>query len=178
MKKTVNIRNLIIIMLCITIIFMGIGFAYLSVILENKNNEKPVFDVSITRVTADTPIKGGLIAPSATKELINDKKTVNFNFTLYTPQDELAYTITVKNTGTLPAKIEDIITYPNYLNDEAVKASIYPVTITHNDLDGKVLEPEDELEIKVVVSYTATGANVGQVTIPYQMTVLATSTNK
>ena len=40
MKKTVNIRNIIIVMLCITIIFMGIGFAYLSVILNEKNNEK------------------------------------------------------------------------------------------------------------------------------------------
>jgi len=177
MKKTVNIRNLIIIMLCITIICMGIGFAYLSVILENKNKEKPIFDVSITRVIEETPIKGGLVAPVGIREIKNDKKTVNFNFIMYTPQDELAYTITIKNTGTLSAKIEDIITYPNYLEDEKQKATIYPITITHNDLDGKILEPEDELEIKLVASYNI-GNNVGQVTVPYQITVLATSTNK
>lgn len=178
MKKTVNIRNLIIIMLCITIIFMGIGFAYLSVVLENKKNEKPIFDVSITRVAEETPIKGGLLAPVGIREVKNDKKTVDFDFIMYTPQDELAYTITVKNTGTLPAKIEDIITYPDYLGDEKLRKSISPITITHNDLDGKVLEPDDELEIKLVVSYTNNGYNVGQVSIPYQMTVLATSTNK
>lgn len=177
MKKTVNIRNLIIIMLCITIICMGIGFVYLSVILENKNKEKPIFDVSITRVTEETPIKGGLLAPVGIREIKNDKKTVDFNFTMYTPQDELAYTITIKNTGTLSAKIEDIITYPNYLGDAKLRESISPITITHNELDGKVLEPEDELEIKLVISYNV-GQNVGQVSIPYQMTVLATSTNK
>lgn len=177
MKNNFNIRNLIIIMLCITIISMGIGFAYLSVILENKNKEKPIFDVSITRVTEETSIKGGMLAPVGMQKIKNDKKTIDFNFIMYTPQDELSYTITIKNTGTLNAKIEDIITYPNYLEDTTLQASISPITITHNDLDGKTLEPEDELEIKLVVSYNI-GNNVGQASIPYQMTILATSTDK
>lgn len=178
MKKTVNIRNIIIVMLCITIIFMGVGFAYLSVILNEKNNEKPILDVSIVRVEEETPIKGGLVAPVGVRELKNDKKTINFNFLMYTPQDELSYKIVVRNTGTLPAKIEDILTYPNYLEDEKAKQSIYPITITHNDISDKILEPEEELEIKLVTLYTNTGQNIGQVSINYQMTILATSTNK
>lgn len=177
MKKNINIRNLIIVVLCITIICMGIGFAYLSVVLENKDKEKHVLDVSITNIKEETPIKGGMASPKGSKELKNDKKTIDFNFTLFTPQDELAYTITVKNTGTLDAKIEDIITYPNYLEDENAKKTIYPITITHNDLSGKTLEPDEELEIKLVISYTPKG-NIGQVTIPYQMTVLASTLNK
>lgn len=177
MKRHVNIRTLIIIMLCITIICMCIGFAYLSVILENKNNEKPILDISFTKITEETPIKGGMISPVGTKKLSNANKTLDFNFILYTPQDELSYTIIVENTGTLPAKIEDILTYPNYLDDEAVKNSIYPITITHNDLSGKVLEPDEQLQIKLVVSYMPKG-NIGQVSIPYQLTVLASSVNK
>ena len=85
MKSNFNIRNLIIIMLCITIISMGIGFAYLSVILENKNKEKPIFDVSITRITEETSIKGGVLAPVGMKKIKNDKKTIDFNFIMYTP---------------------------------------------------------------------------------------------
>lgn len=177
MKKTVNIRNLIIIMLCITIICMGVGFAYLSVVLENKTKEKSTLEVTFTKVTAETPIKGGIISPSGEKKLLNSNKTLDFNFTLYTPRDELAYTITVKNTGTLTAKIEDVITYPNYIGDEEEKALIHPIALTHNDLSNKIIEPDEELQIKLVVSYQATG-NIGQVTIPYQMTILASSINK
>ena len=118
-----------------------------------------------------------MLAPVGMQKIKNDKKTIDFNFIMYTPQDELSYTITIKNTGTLNAKIEDIITYPNYLEDTTLQASISPITITHNDLDGKTLEPEDELEIKLVVSYNI-GNNVGQASIPYQMTILATSTDK
>ncbi len=178
MKKTANIRNIIIVMLCITIIFMGIGFAYLSVILEEKTTEKHILDVSIVRIEEETPIKGGLVAPIGVRELKNDKKTLNFNFIMYTPQDELAYKIIVRNTGTLPAKIEDVITYPNYLEDEKVKESILPITISHNDISDKVIEPEEELEIKLVTSYANTGQNIGQVSINYQMTILATSPDK
>lgn len=177
MKKTVNIRNLIIIMLCITIICMGIGFAYLSVVLETKNKEEHILDVSITKITEGTPIKGGMASPIGNKKLKNSNKTVDFNFTLFTPRDELTYTITIKNTGTLDAKIEDIVTCPNYLGDETTKMSIYPVTITHNDLSGKTLEPDEELQIELVVLYTPKN-NIGQVTIPYQMTVVASTLNK
>lgn len=177
MKKTINIRNLIIIILCITIICMGIGFAYLSVVLENKNNENHVLDVSITKITEETPIKGGMISPQGQRELKNDRKTIDFTFNLFAPRDELSYIITIKNTGTLDARIEDIITYPNYLENIEAASSIYPVTITHNSLKGKTLEPDEELQIKLVVSYSPK-ANSGQVTIPYQMTVLASTLNK
>ncbi len=177
MKKSVNIRNLIIIMLSSTIVCMGIGFIYLSIVLENKNKETPCLDITFTKVVEQTPIKGGLNPPVGTKEFKNSNKTLDFNFTLNTPRDELAYSIIVKNTGTLTAKIENILTYPNYLEDETKKNSIYPITITHNDISGKVLEPDEELEIKLVVKYTP-AANIGQVTIPYQMTILASSYDK
>ncbi len=177
MKKTANIRNLIIVMLCVTIIFLGIGFAYLALVLENDRKEKPILEVTITKIVEETPIKGGLVSPTGIKELKNSNKTLNFNFIMYTPQDELTYTITVENTGNQPAKIEDIVTYPDYLHDSKLRDNLYPITITHNDLKGKVLSPEDELELRIVVTYNQ-GKNVGQVSVPYQMTVLASSVNK
>lgn len=177
MKNSVNVRNLIIMMLCITIICMGIGFAYLSVKLDTKNNEKQIFDVSFTKVLAQTPVKGGIVSPTSTNEIINDGKTLNMMFNLYTPQDELAYTIVVKNEGTLPVKITDVLTYPNYTEQEEIAKTISPIKISHNDLSDKVLNPEEELEIKLVATYTSEG-NIGQMIVPYQLTLITSSTEK
>ena len=46
MKKNINIRNIIIVMLCITIILMGLGFAFLASRLDDEKNKVDTFDVS------------------------------------------------------------------------------------------------------------------------------------
>lgn len=173
MKKKVNIRNLIIFMLCITIILMGIAFSYLCIKLEQKTNEQPVFDVSITKVEKETAVKGGLIEPKATKEIINSGKTIKFNFEMNSPKDELAYTITIKNTGTIPANIIKVIGTPDYINDQTSASSIEPVKITQDKIENKVLAPSKELKVKIVVSYDMSNTS-RQKLIPYQLTVLAT----
>lgn len=176
MKKSINIRNLIIITLCSTIIFMGIGFVLLSAKLEEKNKKKDVFDISIIKVDSDTPVKGGYIAPTETKEIINEGKTVDFNFTLNAPKDELAYTITIKNKGTLPAKIIKLITIPDYINSQKQATSISPVKVNHPMIENKVLQPAEELKIKVIVTYEMSNTAV-KINVPYQITILATSLN-
>lgn len=174
MKKKFNIRNLIIIMLCITIIFMAIGFSYLCIKLEHITNTPPVFDVSITKVEKETAVKGGLIEPKSAKEIINKGKTVKFNFELNSPKDELAYTITIKNTGTIPANIIKIISTPDYINDPTSASSIEPVEITLDEIENKVLAPSKEIKVKLVVSYNMSNKS-NQKIIPYQLTVLANS---
>lgn len=174
MKSSTNTRNIIIVMLCLTIICMGIGFSYLAIKLDTMTKASKIFDVSFTKVIAKTPVKGGLVSPTGTSEIINEGKTLNLNFNLYAPQDELSYTIHIKNVGNLPAKIVDIITYPNYTKDTKIASTIAPIKITHNDLTNRTLEPEEEFEITLVVSYQPT-ANAGQVTIPYQMTLVTSS---
>lgn len=176
MKKNINIRNIIIVMLCITIIFMGIGFAFLASKLEEANNTQDSFDVIITKVEAQTSIKGGNVDPTATKELTDDGKSVKFNFNLHSPKDELAYEITIKNTGNIPAKIIRLISSPDYINNSKLKVSIEPVVITHTDLANKTLNPEETITVKLLASYSMTN-NVKPVNVPYQITVLATSTN-
>lgn len=176
MKKIKNIRNLIITMLCLTIICMGIGFACLSMKLEEKNSEQPSFNVSIIKVETDTSVKGGYIAPTGTNKIINEGKTVDFTFDLNSPKDELAYTITIKNTGTIPAKIIKVLATPDYINDKKEAASIAPVTIIHNDIEQTILAPSKEVKINLVASY-GMGNTANKVSIPYQLTILATSTN-
>lgn len=172
MKKNFNVRNLIIVMLCITIICMGIGFVYLSVLLQNEYNKIENFDVSIIKVEADTPIKGGIASPVGSKVISNEGKTVDFTLTLNVPGDELAYTLTLKNTGTLPAKIINIIEYPECSNKAENSEFIKPIIITRTEIKNKVLEPDEEIELKVVASYGKTNTVI-QKTLSYQLTVIA-----
>ena len=174
MKKNINIRNIIIVMLCITIILMGVGFTFLASCLENEKNKVDTFDVSITKIEAQTSIKGGLIDPTATKELLDDGKTANFVFTLNNPKDELAYEITIKNTGNVPVKIIKLISSPDYIKDSKIKSLIEPVTITHTEISDKTLFPEEQVKVKLLVTYNMTH-EVKPMIIPYKLTVLATS---
>lgn len=176
MKKNINIRNLIIVMLCITIILMGIGFVFLASRLELISNEKSTTSVEITKVEVGTAIKGGTIEPTAIKELLDEGHTVKFNFTLNSPKDELAYEITIKNTGNSPVKIIRLISSPDYINDSKQKSLIDPVTITHTNISNKVLEPYQTVKVKLLVTYNMSNT-IKQINIPYQLTILATSKN-
>lgn len=176
MKNKINIKNIIIIALSIATVMLGIGFMFLSVKLENKNNEKPTLKVEFTEIKAETPVKGGVVPPSEKKEIINEGMTAKFNFTLNTPQDELAYTIKIKNTGTVPAKIVNILSEPDYISNEAIKNSISPAVVKLTPITKNKLKPGEEEIIKLIVSY-GNGNEIKQKNIPYQITILATTIN-
>lgn len=174
MKKRVNIRNLIIVMLCITIVFMGIAFAYLSMRLSEQISKQELLEISITNIEEKTSIKGGITAPKATKELIDEGKTAKFHFTLNNPNDEIAYKLTIKNTGDVPAKIIRLISSPDYLKEQNFKSMIEPVVITHTNIENKKLKPNESIEVDLVITYNMSN-NPKQICIPYQLTVLATN---
>lgn len=174
MKKMINIRNLIIVILCITIILMGIGFAYLSLKLEKFSNYTNEFDISFVKVNTETPVKGGTTAPTGTTSITNQGKSINMILNMNVPQDELAYTITIKNTGTLPAEIINIVETPNYTTDATLKKQIDPVSISINDVVGKVLQPGEETRLKVVAIYNKTN-NITSKEISYQLSILAST---
>lgn len=174
MKKLINIRNLIIIILCITIISLGIGFAFLSVELEKRSDENLIFNVSITNVRQNTSIMGGTISPTATHNVTDNKKTIATQMNLYAPYDEVSYTITIENTGTITAKISDIIEIPNYTKDSIAITEIYPVEITHMDIVGKVLEPGESVDLTIAASYKPTATIIPK-TINYQLSVISES---
>lgn len=176
MKKITNIRNLIIIVLGITIIIMTIAFSLVSTKLSYKNKEEQIFNIAITKIEAATPIKGGLTPPTSTKEVINNGLTAKFNFTLNSPNDELAYIITIKNKGNIKARLIDLIDNPDYINTEKHKASIYPVTITHDSIKDKVLAPNDEVKVKLLVTYNITPTPM-QINVQYELSVLAAGRN-
>ena len=110
-KKT---KNVVIIALCLTLIFMGVGFAALS---QNINIEatgtvsgKTAWDVRYASFALNG--SGGNAAdttPDATdggvKYLDASKTTATVNFTLTAPGDYVEYKGTITNFGSIDAKL-------------------------------------------------------------------------
>ena len=177
MKETLNMRNWIIVILCITIVCMSIGFAFLSMQIEETNSKQATNDVSILSVTPRTPVQGGTKIPAGETNITNSGQTISFKFNLFAPTDEVSYRITIKNKGTIPAEIINLLEYPDYLNDEATAKSIYPVEVKHNNIVGKVLAPGEETELNVAAIFNYK-ASPKSVQVPYQITILTKSSEK
>lgn len=120
-KKT---KNVVIIALCLTLIFMGVGFAALS---QNINIEatgtvsgKTAWDIHYA--SFDLNEKGGNAAdttPAATaggvKYLDTAKTTATVTFTLTAPRDYVEYKGTITNFGSIDAKLN---TYTSSFNTD------------------------------------------------------------
>ena len=120
-KKT---KNVVIIALCLTLIFMGVGFAALS---QNINIEatgtvsgKTAWDVRYASFALNG--SGGNAAdttPEATegrvKYLDASKTTATVNFTLTAPGDYVEYKGTITNFGKIDAKLS---TYTSSFNTD------------------------------------------------------------
>ena len=127
-KKT---KNVVIIALCLTLIFMGVGFAALS---QNINigatgtvSAKTAWDVHYASFTLNG--KGGYAAdttPEATegrvKYLDASKTTATVTFTLTAPGDYVEYKGTITNFGSIDAKLS---TYnSSFTNNQYVDKTI------------------------------------------------------
>lgn len=174
MKKIINIKNSIISILAITIIFLGIGFMVLSLELKREKNEINKFDVSFTSIKKISSVKGGKISPKGKTKVINHGKEIKMNFTLNAVHDELSYLATIKNNGTLPAEIIGIMESPNYSSNE-FKTLISPVSITLSDVEGKIIPAGEEIELKVTVYYNPTKEKVENKNLNYKIGLITKS---
>ena len=146
----INIRNLVIIFLCITVIIMAIGFSVLSIELKKDD---PLYKVSFTSVEQTSSVKGGNISPTGKFKINTFGQRVDFKFELNNPYDEMIYKITIRNEGNIPAEVKDIIEIPKYTKDESLSKSLEPIKISYNDITENVLEPDEETEINLVVQF-------------------------
>lgn len=174
MKNLVKTRNWIIITLCLTIICMGVGFAVLSMELEKQNNNSPYFAVEFIKAEQRTPVQGGEKTPTVTSSITNSGQTINMEFNLYTPRDEIGYKITIKNVGTVKAEIVNLIEKPDYITDSALATTIFPVKMSHNNIAGKVLEPGEEIELNVVAIFDYNAFPLDS-KVPYQISLITKS---
>lgn len=173
--KKISIRNLIIALLCITIIILSIGFGVLSIKLNNEKNKETSFKVVFTKVEEATFVKGGNTSPKIDNKIDLDGTRLNMNFSLYNPGDEIAITATIKNEGTIKAKLIDLVTTPD-IKSSSIKKSLEPITIQTTDISDKVLNPGESLEVRIVSIYNQT-SNKKTYTIPYSLSIISQSTN-
>jgi len=152
MKKMIHVRNGVIIILCITIICMGVGFIALSMEMKALQDKVNFYDVSFVSFTKTSTTKGGKVDPSSEVEIVGNGKELDMKFTLNAAHDEVGYTVLVKNNGTMAARIVDLLESPDY-TDSSFQKNIAPVSITHSDIIDKVLEPGDEVEFRIDVYY-------------------------
>ena len=174
MKKLLKSRNLLITVLCFTILLLSIGFMILSVKFNKIKDREEVFDVSIESVVKASSFKGVDVEPISSSKIINNKKEVEFNFTMNHARDEVTYIITIKNNGTMSAQIVDLLLSPDYLNEKTL-ASIYPIDISLTDLDNQVLEPNGEIEAKLIVTYNPSVKEDTKKNINFKIGVIAKS---
>ncbi len=174
MKKLLNLRNSIITILCITIICLGIGFIVMSTELKHSKDLKEKFDVSFVSVNKTSSVKSTDEEPIGNAQIIEKNKEIKMNFLLNSTHDEVVYTAIIKNKGTMSAKIVDVIESPDY-NDSLLKEIISPVTITITDIKGKVLKPNEEIELKIVVYYNPSQKEVTKKNITYKLGIIANS---
>ena len=94
------------------------------------------------------------------------------SFDLYTPNDEITYTATIKNIGDIKGKIINVIASPDYLNDDNLYKLIYPIKINVSSVIGTELAPGEETELKITVSYPKIKGKINPVNVPYQLTII------
>ena len=75
----INIRNVVIVFLCITVIIMAIGFSVLSIELKKDD---PFYKVSFTTVEQVSSVKGGKSNPEGKFKINNSGHRVDFSFSL------------------------------------------------------------------------------------------------
>lgn len=174
MKKMINIRNTIIIVLCITIVLMAIGFIAISVKLKTYRDKEESFNVVFYDVSKQNVAKGSAKTPVSDATIDSSGKILNMNFSLFATHDEVTYSIIIKNRGTLPAKIIKVHKNPDY-GMETYKNLIYPVSITTSDIEGKTLSPGEEIEYKVNVYYNPSTNKVVNKNFNYNLALITES---
>lgn len=149
--KKFGVKNIIIVFLCLTIIFLCVGFALISKELEKVKDERHFYDVVFDSIEKVSSVKGGTYEPVSEASIVKEGKEINFSYKLYVTNDEITYNAVIKNNGTFKVKILDLLESPNL--GTGLNKLITPVTITYTDLIDKELEPGEKQDLKIVVTY-------------------------
>ena len=152
MRKSKN-KNITI--LSILIIFMAIGFAYLSTNLSI--NGQTLFKKVEWNIYLDNIVEINDSTNSGTAEVNTDKDTINFSATLNTPGDVYEFTFDVINDGTIDAVLESIViddtNLPTFMEVSAIYSDGEEIIPTEGSTKGDILSRQSSEKIKVIAKY-------------------------
>ena len=126
-------RNIIIGSLCCLLVFMGIGYAILSQVLNingtaTLTGKWEIYIESITEVRYDNTTTG----KSNSASVSSDKLTADFDVELLKPGDYVEYDVVVKNNGSINAVLRELIPTINSGNMDTL--------LTHSIIQGQILK--------------------------------------
>lgn len=142
-------KNIIIGLLCATIVFMGIGFAALSSVLtiNGTANIASTWNVKITNITVqDTTGKAEAGTPTY------NATSANFTTTLNEPGDSVTYEVTVTNGGTIDAVLASASEGFTNSDDDAIEYTL----AESNPATNSKLESGQTQKFVVTATYKAT----------------------
>ena len=174
MKNIIHGKNFIISFLCITIIFLAIGFIALSVKENKLKNNSSNYKVIFTNLEKVSSIKGDDIEPVGKGNIKYNGHEIDMEFELNNVHDKVTYVATIKNTGDIPAKIVDIIESPNY-HQTSFSSMISPIKIELSNINSKILEPMDSIELKINVIYPLSKEKSGKKKFTYKIGLITES---
>lgn len=145
-----DLKNVFILLLVVAIAVMAAGYAAFAQTLE-INGTATIdgrWDVEIVGITSEVEGEAKAGTPTFTAS------TANFAALLNQPGDSVTYTITVKNKGTIDAKLNSITLNPQVIEDDESPAIVYEV-ISQPAL-GSELAADASTTVVVKVSYSST----------------------
>lgn len=168
-------KNIVIIALCITLIFMGVGFSALTANLEINGTAtvSGSWNVQITDIkatsahiagqdTTDVAAYNAVLAEGDTTSngVRYTATAATFNLTLNEPGDWVEYEVTVTNGGNIDATLESVVTSLDTVTEDAEK--LEPIKYTLTPAEGDLLstgETTDTYIVRATYDPSFVGAN-------------------
>lgn len=174
MNQFIRIKNIVMIMLCTSVIILAAGYVILSIQIDSLKQQKSSFAVSFVSTKKVSSIKGGTQEPIGELKIDKTGKVIGMNFVLYEIHDEIDYEITVKNNGTMSASIMDLLVTPDF-TDNTIMKTYSPISMQVSSIGGRILEPGEETTVKLSVFYSNTDNEVTTKKISGKIGLLAES---
>lgn len=145
--KTRKRKNILIVALVVTMLFMSVAYAILSqelVITGNTKISGSLWQVEITGIS---------VVSSSGEELNSNENftltSATFDTELFLPGDSVKYNITIENKGAVDAKLQSVMSNMNNLmeNQPLIKYQLENANV------GTVLATGDTMIVALTVSY-------------------------
>lgn len=143
MDKTKDRKNALIVALVAVVLFMSLGYAAFASSLQINGTAKTTGSWDVKFTALDKTLSSGAteVVPSSFTGT-----TVLFNVELHAPGDSAVYVATIKNNGTISAKLSSIVA-PNLDGTDPIKYSMSGIST--ND----VLAPGATRVVTITVQY-------------------------
>lgn len=173
MKKNKKKNQMLVTILSMGIILITLCFLVLLMEYTKLKEGTPSFKIEVTKVERMTPIKAGTTSPKSNESITDNGLSVDMSVSLYHPNDEITYIITIKNTSDTKGKIVNIISQPDYIDNEKYLLDIYPAKVVMNNVSGKVLSPGESTTLKITYTYGYIESETyNAINIPYKISLL------